>query len=278
MLRPELRAVLGSARFFREIEIAAQLSHPHIVPLFDSGEAGGFLYFVMPYVEGETLRDRLAREKQLPLDDALQVARGVADALAYAHRLGIVHRDIKPENILLQAGHAGGERLRHRVGGPGARQVKDKLTDPGFAVGTPAYMARSRPRPSPHRPSRRLSTRLGVVALRDARGHAAVQRRTSQEMLAAHTVKPPRAAVAASPGHSAGRCAAVVMRALAKSPADRLPECGGDEAQLEPLTGNSSQGGITPTVAVPAAVVPEVMAPGAARIGIGRSEQSGSQG
>jgi serine/threonine-protein kinase len=146
VLRPEVARAIGSARFLREIEIAAQLSHPHILPLYDSGDAHpdadqapGFLYFVMPYITGESLRDRLVAEKQLPLDAALQITREVADALAYAHALGIVHRDIKPENILLQAGHPVVSdfgiacALEAVVGG--------KLTEPGFAVGTPAYMS-----------------------------------------------------------------------------------------------------------------------------------------
>src|SRR5438093_1690305 len=106
VLRPELAAEIGPGRFLREIETAARLSHPHILPIHDSGEAGGFLYYVMPYVEGESLRGRLAREKQLPLDDALRIAREVAAALSHAHSLGVVHRDIKPENILLSGGHA----------------------------------------------------------------------------------------------------------------------------------------------------------------------------
>src|SRR5438034_6064969 len=106
VLLPGLAAYLGAERFLKEIQIAARLSHPHILPLHDSGEAGGFLYYVMPYVEGESLRERLTREKQLPLDDALQIAREVADALSYAHSHDVVHRDIKPENILLQSGHA----------------------------------------------------------------------------------------------------------------------------------------------------------------------------
>src|SRR3989441_4948825 len=106
VLHPELAASLGPDRFLREIKLAARLNHPHILPLYDSGEAQGFLYYVMPYVEGESLRDRLAREKQLPLDDALQIAREVADALSYAHTHDVVHRDIKPENILLESGHA----------------------------------------------------------------------------------------------------------------------------------------------------------------------------
>jgi len=106
VLRPELAAALGPERFLREITITAQLDHPHILPLLDSGQAGDFLYYVMPFVEGESLRDRLAREKQLPLDDALQIAREVAEALGYAHARQVIHRDIKPENILLQDGQA----------------------------------------------------------------------------------------------------------------------------------------------------------------------------
>src|SRR5207302_2126339 len=106
VLRPELAAVLGAERFLREIRITANLNHPHILPLLDSGEAAGFLYYVTPYVEGESLRDRLDREKQLPLDDALRIATEVAGALAYAHSHGVVHRDIKPENIMLSGGTA----------------------------------------------------------------------------------------------------------------------------------------------------------------------------
>ena len=122
VLHPELAHALGPERFLREIEVAANLSHPHILPLHDSGEAAGLLYYVMPYVEGESLRDRLRRETQLPVDDALQIAREVADALAYAHGQGVIHRDIKPENILLSGGHALGRRFRDRPGaGPGRR-------------------------------------------------------------------------------------------------------------------------------------------------------------
>src|SRR5438034_2742149 len=106
VLRPELGAALGAERFLREIRITANLNHPHILPLLDSGEAAGLVYYVMPYVEGESLRDRLVREPQLPVEEALLIAREVADALEYAHQHGVVHRDIKPENILISAGHA----------------------------------------------------------------------------------------------------------------------------------------------------------------------------
>src|SRR3989338_4036553 len=106
VLSPVLAVALGTERFVREIKFTARLNHPHILPLLDSGEVEGFLYYVMPYVEGESLRDRLHREKQLPMGDAVQVAREVADALNYAHGHNVIHRDIKPENILLEAGHA----------------------------------------------------------------------------------------------------------------------------------------------------------------------------
>ena len=106
VLHPDLGAALGSERFLTEIRTTARLQHPHILPLLDSGDANGLLYYVMPLVTGETLRSRLEREKQLPIDDAILIAREVADALGYAHSLGVIHRDIKPENILLQIGRA----------------------------------------------------------------------------------------------------------------------------------------------------------------------------
>src|SRR5690242_6107467 len=139
VLSPDLAASLGTDRFLREIEIAARLAHPHILSLHDSGEADGLLYYVMPYVEGESLRGRLNRERQLPLDDALRISREVADALDYAHGRDVVHRDIKPENILFQSGHAVvsdfGIARAIRVAG-----VK-RVTGTGIAVGTPGYMS-----------------------------------------------------------------------------------------------------------------------------------------
>src|SRR5512135_3109142 len=138
VMRPELAATLGSERFLREVEIAAQLSHPHILPVHDSGEANGLLYYVMPWVEGESLRERLYRENQLPADEALRLAREVAEALAYAHGRGIIHRDIKPANILLSAGHAlvADFGIARAVGSSGGA-----ITKTGIAVGTPQYMA-----------------------------------------------------------------------------------------------------------------------------------------
>src|SRR6185312_4275676 len=140
VLRPELAASMGPERFLREIEIAAQLQHPHILPLLDSGDAAGFLFYVMPYIQGESLRDRLARERELPVQDALRIITEVADALAHAHQHGVVHRDIKPENILLSGRHAlvadfGVAKAVSEASG------KLKLTSVGVALGTPTYMA-----------------------------------------------------------------------------------------------------------------------------------------
>ena len=140
VLRPELSAILGGERFLAEIKTTANLQHPHILSLFDSGEADGLVFYVMPYVDGESLRDRLTREKQLPVDDAVRIAREVADALHYAHQHGIVHRDIKPENILLHGGHAMvadfGIALAASRSDGGTR-----MTETGMSLGTPHYMS-----------------------------------------------------------------------------------------------------------------------------------------
>jgi len=139
VVRQDLGAVLGHGRFLREIAIAAGLTHPHILPLHDSGEAAGSLYYVMPYIEGETLRERLVRERQLPVADALEITRQVADALAYAHSHNVVHRDIKPENILLQGGQAFVADFGIARAISAARG--DTISEPGLAIGTPAYMS-----------------------------------------------------------------------------------------------------------------------------------------
>lgn len=139
VLDRDLAATIGAQRFLREIEIAARLTHPHILPIYDSGEADGFLYYVMPFVDGESLRSRLDRESALRVEDAVTIAREIADALDHAHRGGLIHRDIKPENILLQAGHAvladfGIARAVCEAG-------TERITATGVAIGTPSYMA-----------------------------------------------------------------------------------------------------------------------------------------
>src|SRR2546425_501228 len=161
VLRPELAAVLGAKRFLREIKITAHLQHPHILPLHDSGEADSFLFYVMPYVEGETLRDKLRREKQLDIAEAIDITRSVASALDYAHRQGVIHRDIKPANILLHEGQAlvadFGIALAMSAEG------EDRLTETGISFGTPprsgAWGPRGRPPPPlPPRPPPEAST------------------------------------------------------------------------------------------------------------------------
>jgi serine/threonine-protein kinase len=132
VLERELAVSLGAERFLREIRIAARLGHPHILPLLDSGEAGDLLYYSMPYVAGESLRQRLARERQLPVEDALRVTSEVADALEYAHRQGVIHRDVKPENILLEDGHAVLADLG--IARAVARAVGDTLTSTGLST------------------------------------------------------------------------------------------------------------------------------------------------
>ena len=158
VFRAELAHAIGPDRFLREITVTARLEHPHILPLLDSGEAGGLLYYVMPFVDGESLRDRLARERQLPLADAYAITREVADALHYAHNLGIIHRDVKPENILLAGGHA-------RLADFGiARAItvagSESLTDTGLAIGTTAYMS-----PEQAAGSRDLDRRTDIYSL-----------------------------------------------------------------------------------------------------------------
>src|SRR5580704_11186460 len=158
VLRPELAAVIGAERFAREIRTIAALQHPHILGLIDSGEAGGAAYYVMPFVEGETLRDRLARERQLSIEDALRIATEVASALDYAHRRGVVHRDIKPENILLLDGQAlvTDFGIAIDVSPSGIT----RMTDAGMSLGTPYYMA-----PEQAMGEREITPRVDVYAL-----------------------------------------------------------------------------------------------------------------
>jgi eukaryotic-like serine/threonine-protein kinase len=158
VLRPELAAVIGAERFLSEIKTTANLQHPHILPLFDSGEADGFLFYVMPFVEGESLRDRLTREKQLPIADAVRIATEVAGALDYAHRHKVIHRDIKPENILLHDGRAlvadfGIALAASKAGG-------GRMTETGMSLGTPLYMS-----PEQAMGEREITARSDVYAL-----------------------------------------------------------------------------------------------------------------
>ncbi len=218
VLRPELAAGIGPERFLREIDVAAHLHHPHILPLFDSGQLGsGALYYVMPYVAGESLRVRLDREKQLPVDDAIRLAREVADALAAAHAEGVVHRDIKPENILLEGGHAvvadfGIARAVSAAGG-------DRLTESGMAIGTPHYMSPEQATAS-EVDARSDIYSLGCVVYEMLTGMPPFTGSTAQAVMARHSVDavPSLRTVRSAVSESVER---VLLRALAKVPADR---------------------------------------------------------
>jgi serine/threonine-protein kinase len=219
VLKPELAQAIGTGRFLKEIQIAAQLTHPHILPLHDSGEAGGLLYYVMPYVEGESLRDRLDREKPLPLDDAIPILQDVADALNHAHGLGVIHRDIKPENILFTAGHAvvSDFGIARAIDAAGTEQ----LTETGFAVGTPSYMS-----PEQVSGDRAIDGRsdvysLGCLAYEVLGGEPPFTGPTPQAVMARHVMDPvPNLRTLRSTIPAATQAA--IEKALAKLPADRF--------------------------------------------------------
>jgi len=218
LLKPELSAALGSERFLREIEIAATLQHPHILPLYDSGQAEGLLYYVMPFAEGESLRQRLGREQQLSLDAALQITREVGGALQYAHEQGVIHRDIKPENIMLSGGQAvvadfGIARALHAAGA-------EQLTLTGMVVGTPQYM-------SPEQAAgagvdgRSDQYSLACTLYEMLIGQPPFTGPSAQAVIARHSLEPvPSLRVVR---HTVPQAAeAAIMRAMAKVPADRF--------------------------------------------------------
>ena len=218
VMRPELAETLGTERFLREVEIAAQLSHPHILPVFDSGASEGFLYYVMPFVEGESLPTRLARQRQLPIPEALRLAREVAEALAYAHERGIVHRDIKPANILLSTGHAlvADFGIARAISGGGKA-----LTQTGLAIGTPQYMSPEQAMGQGDLDGRTDIYALGCVLYEMIAGEPPFSGPTAQAVIARSLTESARPLNASREGLSP-RVSAVVSRALAKSPADRF--------------------------------------------------------
>ena len=219
VLHPDLGAALGGERFLTEIRTTARLQHPHILPLLDSGDADGLLYYVMPFIAGETLRSRLERERQLPIDDALLIAREVADALGAAHALGIVHRDVKPENILLQNGHAlvadfGIALAVQSAGG-------QRMTQTGLSLGTPQYMS-----PEQAMGERTIDARsdiyaLGAVTYEMLTGDAPFTGSSVQAIVArVLTEKPPSIRTVRDTVPAGAEQA--VLRALSKLPADRF--------------------------------------------------------
>ena len=251
VLRPELAAVIGAERFLAEIKLTANLQHPHILPLFDSGEADSYLFYVMPFVEGETLRDRLNREKQLPVADAVRIGCEVAAALDYAHRHGVVHRDIKPENILLHDGQAlvadfGIALAASKAGG-------SRMTETGMSLGTPHYMS-----PEQAMGEREITARsdvyaLGAVLYEMLSGDPPFTGSTAQAIVARVVTETPRPLVAQR--HTIPRhVEAAALTALEKLPADRFATA----AEFADALRNK---GYTATTAVPALAA----APSAAR-------------
>jgi len=218
VLRPELAAVIGAERFLSEIKTTANLQHPHILPLHDSGECDGFLFYVMPLVEGESLRDRLTHEKQLPIPDAVRIAREVADALDYAHRKGVIHRDIKPENILLHDDRA----LVADFGiALAASKAGDRMTQTGMSLGTPSYMS-----PEQAMGDREITARsdvyaLGCVLYEMLAGEPPFTGPTAQAIVARVMTEEPRS-LAMQRKTIPPHVDAAIGVALAKLPADRF--------------------------------------------------------
>ena len=229
VLRPELAAVIGAERFLSEIKTTANLQHPHILALHDSGEADSFLFYVMPYVEGESLRDRLSREKQLPIGDAVRIATEVAGALDYAHRHGIIHRDIKPENILLHDGRA----LVADFGiALAASSAGGRMTETGMSLGTPTYMS-----PEQAMGDRELTPRsdvyaLGAMTYEMLLGEPPFTGPTAQSIVAKVVTEKPAPLIARRdriPPHVED----AVLTALEKLPADRFPSASDFAAVLD---------------------------------------------
>ena len=251
VLRPELSASLGPDRFIREITTAATLSHPHILPLYDSGETAGFLYYVMPFVEGQSLRQKLEREGEQPVAEAIRILRDIADAMAYAHQHGVVHRDIKPENVMLSGRHAlvtdfGVAKAVTEATG------RQNLTTAGVALGTPAYMAPEQAMADPHMDHRADIYAWGVVAYELLAGRRPFDRATPQAILAAHVTETAES-VAKYRGSISPGLATLVMRALEKRPADRWQHAEDLVTQLETLL--TPGGGMTPTATLPITAV-----------------------
>ena len=250
VLRPDLAATLGADRFLREVTIAAGLQHPHVLPLHDSGEAGGFLFYVMPFVDGQSLRDRLGREGELPVYEAVRVLRDVADALAYSHKHGVVHRDIKPENVMLSGRHAvvtdfGVAKAVSEATG------RQQLTTIGVALGTPAYMSPEQATADPHVDHRADIYALGAMGYELLTGRPPFIGGSPQQVLAAHvteTAEPVTKHRASIPAP----LAELIARCLEKKPADRPQSAEELVPQLEALL--TPSGGMTPTAAHPGAV------------------------
>ena len=287
VLPPELAAGVSIDRFKREIALAARLQHPHIVPLLSAGEMEGVPFFTMPFITGESLRARLARQGELPVSESLRLLREIASALAYAHQNGVVHRDIKPENVLLAGGgsgdHSGPGRMATamvadfgvakaivtaRESGIGNREsvhprdasipdslfpIPDSFTSLGIALGTPAYMSPEQATADPKTDHRADIYAFGVLAFEILTGHTPFGKRSPAELLAAHVTEAPRPITDARPNLPPA-LAALVMRCLQKRPADRPQSAGEILQSLDEITTPSA--GTAPTSVLPATTTP----------------------
>ncbi|HEX4562234.1 MAG TPA: serine/threonine-protein kinase, partial [Gemmatimonadales bacterium] len=218
VLHPDVAASMGQDRFLREIEIAAKLQHPHILPLYDSGAAGNYFYYVMPFVEGESLRDRLNRERQLSQEDVLKITAQVASALGYAHSRGVVHRDIKPENIML----SGDTAIVADFGIARTEGAGHSLTQTGTIIGTPTYMSPEQGTGNPDIDGRTDQYSLACVVYEMLVGAPPFTGPTVQAVIARHSmdlVSPPSIVRESIPD----TMETALLRALAKTPADRFP-------------------------------------------------------
>ena len=242
VLRPELAAALGPERFLREVEIAARLQHPHILPLYDSGEAEGFLYYVMPYADGESLRERIDNAGELPVHEAVRILRDIVDALARAHQQGVVHRDIKPANVMLSGRHA--LVMDFGVAKAVSDASKDQgLTTAGVALGTPVYMAPEQASADPHMDHRADLYAVGIMAYEMLAGRPPFTGRSTQAILAAHMTEDPVPLAKLRPAVSP-QLNALVMRCLEKRPADRIQSADDVLQQLDEMA--TPSGGVTP--------------------------------
>jgi TolB-like protein/Flp pilus assembly protein TadD/tRNA A-37 threonylcarbamoyl transferase component Bud32 len=247
VLHPHLAVNLGPDRFLREIQIAARLQHPHIVPLYDSGQAGDLLYYVMPYIEGDSLRQRLERERQLPLDDALQITRAVASALDYAHRHQVVHRDIKPENVMLHDGEA--MVTDFGIAKAVSAAAADTLTQTGATVGTPAYMSPEQAAGEAELDGRSDVYSLACVLYEMLSGRTPFTGPTAQSIIAQcfTTPVPSLRTVRDSVPEVIDQA---VLKALAKAPAERFATPMLFAQALVPATGTSTPPGTAPATPV----------------------------
>jgi len=242
VLRPELAAALGPERFVREVEIAAQLQHPHILPLFDSGEADGFLYYVMPFVEGESLRERLKRDAAIPIPEAVRILREVVDALSYAHQHGVVHRDIKPDNVMISGRHA--VVTDFGVAKAVSAAGTNKLTTVGVALGTPTYMAPEQAMGETNLDQRADIYSVGALAYELLTGSPPFDKPTAQALLSAHVLEKPAPPETRRAG-IAPALSELVMRCLEKEKERRYQTAEEMLPALEAL--GTPSGGVTPT-------------------------------